>query len=133
MNLKTISKILFILGGVLMLFGCKSNLLNTTAVTISKMGNMISGSWQAQVKFPDWKGYVDDTLAMNSMYSFDGVKDQGKLFFIIPESITSFDLFVNNIKVDTKNMLNGIYEVDIAKIAKTGLNTIQVCNISSDN
>ncbi len=133
MNLKTISKILFILGGVLMLFGCKSNLLNTTAVTISKMGNMISGSWQAQVKFPDWKGYVDDTLAMNSMYSFDGVKDQGKLFFIIPESITSFDLFVNNIKVDTKNMLNGIYEVDIARIAKNGMNTIQVCNINSDN
>ncbi|MBR6033744.1 MAG: serine hydrolase [Clostridia bacterium] len=99
-------------------------------VTIAKIDNMITGTWQAEVKFPDWKGYIDDTLAMNSMYSFDGVEDQGKLYFTVAEKVESFDLFVNNIKVNTNNILNGIYEVDISKIAVNGTNTIQVSNIT---
>ena len=106
---------------------------NTNTIGIIKMDNMITGTWQAEISFPDWKGYIDDTLAMNSMYSFDGVKDQGKLYFTIDDSIERFDLFVNNKKVDTSKMNNGIFEVDISKIAKNGTNTIQVSNIQSNN
>ena len=102
-------------------------------ISISKMDNMITGTWQSEVVFPDWKGYIDDTLAMNSMYSFDGVKDQGKLYFTIGEKVESFDLFVNNKKINTNEMRNGIYEVDISKIAKNGTNTIQVSNIVPNN
>ncbi|MBR6252953.1 MAG: serine hydrolase [Clostridia bacterium] len=102
-------------------------------VNVSKMDNMITGTWQAEVAFPDWKGYVDDTLAMNSMYSFDGVKDQGKLYFTINDEVESFELFFNNTKIDSTDMLNGIYEVDISKLAKNGSNTIQVCNIIPNN
>ena len=102
---------------------------NINKVTISKLDNMITGTWQAEVKFPDWKGYIDNTLAMNSMYSFDGFKDQGKIYFTINEEVESFDLFINNKKIDTSNMKKGIYEVDISKIANNGTNTIQVSNI----
>ena len=106
---------------------------NINKVTISKLDNMITGTWQAELKFPDWKGYIDDTLAMNSMYSFDGVKDQGKIYFTIKEEVENFDLFVNNKKIDTTDMKNGIYEVDISKIANNGTNTIQVSNIIPNN
>ena len=100
---------------------------------ISKIDNMVSGTWQAEVQFPDWNGYIDDTLALNSMYSFDGVKDQGKLYFTINEKVESFDLFINNNKIDTIDMKNGIYEIDISKIAVNGTNTIQVSNISPND
>ena len=107
--------------------GC---ILNNEKIKVNKIESIASGTWQAELKFPDWKGYVDDTLAMNSMYSFDGCKDQGKLYFTVGENVESFDLFINNKKVNTKNMKNGIYEVDISKIAMTGINTLQVSNIT---
>ena len=106
---------------------------NCNGITISKLDNMITGTWQAEVKFPDWNGYIDDTLAMNSMYSFNGFKDQGKLYFTIGEKVESFDLFVNNQRIDTSNLKNGIYEVDISKIAINGTNTLQVSNIAPSN
>ena len=121
----------FISGAIIFMKGISNNNMEPQSkeIIINKMDNMITGTWQAEVKFPDWKGYIDDTLAMNSMYSFNGVKDQGKLYFTIKAEVESFDLFVNNKKVDTSNMLNGIYEVDISKIANSGTNTIQVSNI----
>ena len=102
-------------------------------ITITKLDNMITGTWQAEVKFPDWKGYIDDTLAMNSMYSFDGCKDQGELYFTIGEEVESFNLFINNVKIDTTNMKNGIYKIDISKIALNKTNTIQITNIVPNN
>ena len=60
---------------------------NSKKVKITKLDNMISGTWQAQVVFPDWKGYIDDTLALNSMYSFDMFEDQGKLYFNISKEV----------------------------------------------
>lgn len=117
-----------IIGSVLFLYGRSSS-----KVTIFKLDNMITGTWQAEIKFPDWKGYIDDSLAMNCMYSFDGAKDQGKLYFIIDEKVEKFDLFINNRKIDTNNMKNGIYEIDISKIANNGTNTIQLSNIIPNN
>ncbi len=99
------------------------------SITTSKVENLPTGSWQAEVSFPDWKGYVDDTLAMNSMYSFNGYEDQGKLYLTIPVSIKSFDLFINNHSIDTSSIKNGIYEIDFSNISKNGMNTIQVSNI----
>lgn len=121
------------LGLGLFLFNTNNENGNVDKVKILKLDNMITGTWQAEVKFPDWKGYIYDTLAMNSMYSFDGVKDQGKLYFTIGNEVESFDLFINNNKINTDNMKNGIYEVDISKIALNGTNTIQVSNIVSFN
>ena len=135
--MKNKALIIFILLAIIITLGIylgvNSSISNGNIVNISKLNNMIEGTWQAEVKFPDWKGYIDDTLAMNSMYSFDGFKDQGKIYFTIGENVESFDLSINNKIINTSNMKNGIYEIDISKIAKNNTNTIQVCNIVPNN
>ena len=106
-------------------------MLNNSPLTkVEKLDEMVAGTWQSTVVFPDWKGYTDNTLAMNSMYSFDGYSKQGKLYLTISEEVGSFDLFINNRAIDTKNMKNGIYALDYSKIAVNGENTIQVSNIT---
>ena len=130
MKKKSIAIVLILL---IIVLGIGIGISCTDKTKISKLDNIVEGSWQAEVQFPDWKGYIDDTLAMNSMYSFDGVKDQGKLYFTINENVESFDLFVNNKKVNTKDIKNGIYEVDISKITVNGTNTLQVTNIVPSN
>ena len=124
---------LFIVLGFLIIFHQNEEIKNGGNMVVSKLDNMVEGTWQAELCFPDWKGYIDDTLAMNSMYSFDGVKDQGKLYFTIDENVSAFDLFVNNKRVNTEEMKNGAFEVDISKVSKNGINTIQVSNIVSNN
>lgn len=137
--MKNSKKIIFILVTIVIVIGIgvgliiRNNKKKKDEIAISKIDKMITGTWQAEVTFPDWNGYVDDTLAMNSMYSFDGVKDQGKLYFTVAKEVESFDLFINNQKIDTSNMKNGIYEVDISKIAVNGTNTIQVSSINPSN
>ena len=87
--------------------------------------------WQAQVTFPDWAGYVDDTLAMNSLYSFDGYADQGELYVTLAAGVTSLRLFVNNAEVDTSAMKGGsTYKVDISDLTVNGTNTVQVSAIT---
>lgn len=98
-------------------------------IQIKKINKLKNNSWQGEVKFPDWRGYIDTTLALNSLYSFDGYKDQGKIYFRISTKVKSFDLFINNIKIDTSSIINGIYEINISKISINGRNTIQVTNI----
>ena len=101
----------------------------TYQTKITKLDNIMDGAWQGVVTFPDWKGYVDDTLAMNSMYSFDGYKDQGKIYLTIDDKVESFEMFFNNKEINTKEMISGTYEIDVSTITKNGTNTIQVCNI----
>ncbi len=86
--------------------------------------------WQAQVIFPDWKGYTDDTLAMNSMYTFYGYHGQGALYVTVSEQVESFRLYINEKPVDTKQITaGGTYRVDISEYAVNGENTLQVSNI----
>ena len=90
-----------------------------------------SQDWQAQVTFPDWAGYVDDPLAMNSLYSFDGYADQGELYVTLAQGVTSLRLFVNNAEVDTSIMRGGnTYKVDISDLTVNGTNTVQVSAIT---
>lgn len=108
-------------------------LSNKKKISTSKLDKIPAGAWQAEVKFPDWNGYIDDTLAMNSMYSFDGYKDQGKIYVTVNKNVESFDLFVNNKKIDTDNLNDGLFEIDISKVTQNGTNTIQVTNIIPSN
>ena len=48
------------------------------SVKVTSRGS-VSGGWQGEPVFPNWKGYVDDTLAMNHMYTFVGYAGQGTL------------------------------------------------------
>ena len=41
-----------------------------TNVKVSQLSGLPGGQWQAQPVFPAWAGYVDDTLALNSMFTF---------------------------------------------------------------
>ncbi|MCR4712725.1 MAG: serine hydrolase, partial [Clostridia bacterium] len=98
-------------------------------VTVMSVTSLPEGSWQGQVEFPDRKGYVDDTLAMNSMYSFRGYEDQGILYLTVGEGVQSFDLFINNRRIDTGTFTAGTFAVDYAAVAVNGINTIQVTHI----
>ena len=103
--------------------------IKNNQVHVTKIDSLPDGSWQAEVKFPDWKVYVYDNLAMNNMYSFDGYKDQGKIYLTVKDEVKKFDLFINNKRVNTKKINKGIYELDISKVSINGTNTIQVTNI----
>ncbi len=83
------------------------------------------------VAFPDWKGYTDDTLAMNGMYSFTGYHGQGRLYVKTSGELESFTMFVNETEVDTKGTAaGGFYTVDFSSCAVNGTNTVQVTNIA---
>ena len=100
-------------------------------VTITQEGSLGNGQWQGKATFPDWKGYTDDTLAMNCSYSFFGYHGQGTLHFELKEEVTSFRLYVNGVFVDTSEMQGGkSYAVDVSGLVKNGENTIQVSNIA---
>lgn len=87
--------------------------------------------WQGEVTFPDWAGYVDDTLAMNSLYSFTCFADQGELYVTPDRNVTSFRLFVNNAEIDITSMTAGsTYRVDISGLTVDGTNTVQVSAIT---
>ena len=86
--------------------------------------------WQAKGTFPDWKGYTDDTLAMNSMYSFFGYHGQGVIYLKSGEALKSLRLYVNGIRIDTAAVGGGgVFSVDISSVSRDGENTIQVSNI----
>ena len=71
---------------VLLLFGIETCVLGAETETeyadtgITGEESLPEGDWQAEISFPDWQGRVDDTLAMNSMYSFFGYAGQGTLY-----------------------------------------------------
>ncbi|MFQ8601148.1 MAG: serine hydrolase [Oscillospiraceae bacterium] len=95
-----------------------------------------AGQWQDEVNFPDWANYVDDTLIMNSLYSFTGFADQGSVYVTASEGITGMELFINGTRVDASSILENpgkAVQVDYAAVAKNGTNTIQVTNITPSN
>ena len=99
------------------------------SVKVTSRGS-VGGGWQGEPVFPNWKGYTDDTLAMNHMYTFVGYAGQGTLC-VEPESgVTGFNLFVNNRQINTAAMAaGGVWNVDISGQTINGRNTIQVGGI----
>ena len=99
------------------------------SVKVTSRGS-VSGGLQGEPVFPNWKGYTDDTLAMNHMYTFVGYAGQGTLC-VEPESgVTGFNLFVNNRQINTAAMAaGGVWNVDISGQTINGRNTIQVGGI----
>ena len=98
-----------------------------TNVKVSQLSGLPSGQWQAQPVFPAWAGYVDDTLALNSMFTFQHYSGQGTLYVAPEAGVASFALFVNNKPINTAQMAGGgVYAVDISGCTLNGDNTIQV-------
>ncbi|MCR4907227.1 MAG: penicillin binding protein PBP4B [Lachnospiraceae bacterium] len=97
---------------------------------VSQTDRLPEWEWQAKTVFPDRRGKIDDTLAMNSLLSFEGYHGQGKLFFSPSETVSSFKMYVNNREVDTSSLTaETIYELDFSDAAVNGLNTLQVSEI----
>lgn len=98
------------------------------SVKVTSRGS-VSGGWQGEPVFPNWKG-LDDTLAMNHMYTFVGYAGQGTLCVEPEAGVTGFNLFVNNRQVNTAAMAaGGVWNVDISGQTINGRNTIQVGGI----
>ena len=99
------------------------------SVKVTSRGS-VSGGWQGEPVFPNWKGYTDDTLAMNHMYTFVGYAGQGTLCVEPEAGVTGFNLFVNNRQINTAAMAaGGVWNVDISGQTINGRNTIQVGGI----
>ena len=96
---------------------------------VSQAESLPEWGWQKQAVFPDWKGYTDDTLAMNSMLSFQGWHGQGALWIRVSDEVEAFALYVNGKKLDTAAMKGGVWRVDISRESVDGVNTLQVSNI----
>ncbi len=83
------------------------------------------------VSFPEWKGYTDDTLVLNSMYSFPGYHDQGKLYFRVSDAVESFRMYINGHPIDTEDLAGEtLWVVDFSDCSINGMNTVQVSNIT---
>ena len=101
-----------------------------TMLTKEQEEALSGASWQGSPVFPDWKGYTDDTLAMNSMYSFSFRHGQGKIYIKADPSVESFSLYVNGVKIPSESMTGGhLAAVDISSLALDGTNTVQVAGI----
>ena len=98
-------------------------------MNITPISGIPAYQWQKTAVFPDWKGYVDDTLAMNSMVSFITWHGQGTIYLRVGEGVERFFLFVNGLRVDTGDVKPGAYAVDMASAALNGTNTLQISNI----
>ncbi len=86
--------------------------------------------WQVDVTFPEWRGFADDTLALNDMMSFDFFSDQGYLYISADEEVKSFDMYINSRKVDSSLIKGGgCYKVDFSDCSLNGRNTLQVSNV----
>ena len=99
------------------------------AAALEPLAALPGAGWQYTVQFPDWKGYVDDTLAMNSMFSFRFYHGQGSICLEVAEGVTGFNLYVNGAKFDTSGVGGGLWSADISGATVDGVNTLQVTNI----
>ena len=104
-------------------------LAEDTTLRIEKTDFLPQAGWQKKAVFPDAWGYADDTLAMNSMVSFQGYHGQGTLYVQVSEEVRSFTLYINEKKYAAEAMRGGIYRVDFSDAARDGKNTVQVTNI----
>ena len=119
------------------LFGCLCSPADTETADIAADSAPVSAvsapvpeyQWQKTAVFPDWKGYTDDTLAMNSMLSFQSRHGQGCLWLSVSEEVESFVLYVNGFRCDTSGISAGNWSVDFSGVAADGMNTLQVSNI----
>lgn len=95
-----------------------------------KQVNLPQAQWQGQPIFPDWLNYVDDTLAVNNLYSFTGFANQGDIYVTLASQVQSFRLFINQHEVNTTQLIAGnTYQLDISSWTKNGENTVQVSQI----
>ena len=107
---------------------------NGVKTAVEEVSSSVDSYGRGDVTFPYWKGYTDDTLAMNHMYSFFGYHGQGSLRIKPAKKVTGFHLYVNEVLVDTTELAGGkTYDLDISSLARDGENTFQISEITPDD
>lgn len=100
------------------------------AVARTEESGVKRSPWQAEVTFPGRKGYTDDTLGMDSMYSFFGYHGQGYIVVEAKPGVESFRMYVNGNRIDTSSCIGAEPQtLDIAPYTVDGKNTIQISNV----
>ena len=79
--------------------------------------------------FPDVLGEVNNATVVNSVIGYKGYKGQGSLYVYVDENVESYDLFINDIRIDTGNIKKPCFHIDASDISKNGINSVQVTNI----
>ena len=79
--------------------------------------------------FPDVLGEVNNATVVNSVIGYKGYKGQGSLYVFADENVESYDLFINDIRIDTENIKKPCFHIDASDISKNGINSVQVTNI----
>ena len=105
--------------------------VQAAASAVTPAGSVPSGL-QADCTFPDWAGYVDDTLLMNNRYSFKAYKGQGELY-IKCTGVSSATFFVNGKQIDISQACSNsgkTYRADISAYTVNGNNTVQINSIA---
>ena len=86
--------------------------------------------WQLDVKFPDWKGSINSSFAVNNRVGFYGYAGQGVLYLQPDRDCSAFALYINGTRVNTKSAAAGnAYKLNISALTVNGLNSLQVSNI----
>lgn len=99
----------------------------SAALTPSKIP---SRQWQLDVTFPDWKGSINTSFAVNNRIGFYGYAGQGTLYLQPDRDCGAFSLYINGTSVNTKNAVPGSsYKLNLSNLAVNGLNSLQVSNI----
>ncbi|MDU7243752.1 MAG: hypothetical protein E6292_19535, partial [Clostridium sp.] len=114
----------------------EDNSKDLSKITLTKLNTELNAQWQADIGFPDVLGYVDDTLIVNNLYTFNGYQNQGKLYIKASPEVKSARIFINGVEMNTTEICSNsgaTFEIDYSKVAINGRNTIQVTNIEPGN
>lgn len=92
------------------------------------------GEWQLDVSFPDWRGDLSSTYAINNCVGFYGYSGQGQLYMECDDEAESFDLFLNGKKIDVPDIkAGGSYLADISGASVDGMNSVMVSGLEKGN
>ena len=104
----------------------------TTAADAPKLvpSKLPSRQWQLDLSFPDWKGSINTSFAVNNRVGFYGYAGQGTLYLQPDKNCEAFSLYLNGRRVSTQGAVPGTaYKLNISSLAVNGLNSLQVSNI----
>ncbi len=102
-----------------------------TGVTFTKAKLPAEAQWQLDVRFPDWRGSINQNFAINNRISFYGYRGQGELYVAGEEDCGEFSIFINDRKIDAPGMTaDDTFCVDISSLTRNGPNSLQVSGLS---
>lgn len=85
--------------------------------------------WQYDITFPEWQDR--SSYCANNRLGFYGYSGQGTIYVTLDEEAGSFNLYINDKRIDTSSMTpGGTYTLDISGIARNGRNSLQLSDLS---